>query len=138
MRFSISDEKGRHTGSGFILRIAKMVDLIDFLAAYSLLLIIVGTFGNLLNCLVCFRLRSNTTFVFLTFSAIFDAANLYIWNLSHFTQVFFGLNLQSKNLISCRIVEFFQFTTFEISAWLLVSESFHVFDCYIYWPFKYL
>ena len=100
-----------------------MVEAAHFLAAYSLILVIFGTAGNLLTCLVCFRLRSTTTFVFLAIAAVFDAASLYFWNLNHFTQTFLDIDLQSKNLNSCRIGQFVQFTSLEISAWLLVLMS---------------
>lgn len=98
-----------------------MIEVAHFLAAYSILLVIFGTAGNLLTCLVCFRLRSTTTFVFLAIASLFDAASLFVWNLNHFTQTFLDIDLQSRNIHSCRIGQFVQFTSLEISAWLLVS-----------------
>jgi hypothetical protein len=51
------------------------------LAVYSIILVILGTIGNGLTCLVCLRkkLRCITTFILIAFMAISETASIYIY-----------------------------------------------------------
>ena len=94
--------------------------ILKIISAYELLLIILGTIGNILILIVCLNLR-NSTFILMRFLAVADLISLYFWNLNHFTTAFFGLDLQNFNFYYCKIFEFIQFSSLQISAWILVS-----------------
>ena len=100
-----------------------MVDVLQVFGAYSLLLIIVGTLGNMLIFATCMRLQKNTTFIFLRFLSISDTVALYFWNLNHFLVPFFDIDLETVHYMSCKIVMYLQFASLQISAWILVSEQ---------------
>ena len=92
---------------------------------YSLLLIIVGTIGNAITCIICMRpkLRKHPTFIFLAFSCFSDIFTLYTWNLSNFITPFFHFYHEYKNLAWCKISVFIQFWSLQSSAWVFVSEK---------------
>ena len=92
--------------------------------AYELIVIIVGTFGNLFIFYVSFLNRQNSTFLFLAFLSISDMLSLYWWNLNHFVQPFTNLDLQNFNFYYCKIMNFFQFISSQTSAWILILISF--------------
>ena len=95
------------------------------IAVYSILLIIVGTFGNFFGFLVCFKrnLRQTPTFVFAAFSFISDIMCLYFWNLSHLLFAFFNFQLEDMNLYVCHYGTLTQCFTLQYSAWLLVKKN---------------
>ena len=96
------------------------IDTIKIIGVFSLVLAILGTFGNTLIFLVCLiRLRNQVTFVFIMFLAITDTITLYGWNLAHFAEAFYNFNLQ-ETTPTCRLLNFFQYASFHSSAWLLV------------------
>ena len=97
--------------------------LLEILAYYSLFLVVAGTIGNFATFIVCYRLRSTTTFVFLMVSSVVDAIALYFWNANHFTSVIVNTDLQNLNRLSCKLGMFVQFTSLQSSAWLLVAMS---------------
>ena len=99
------------------------VMLLQILAYYSLFLAIAGTIGNCLTFIICYRLRSTTTFVFLMVSSIFDTTALYFWNVNQFTSTILDIDLQNLNKLSCKFGMYVQFTSLQISAWLLVAMS---------------
>ncbi len=66
------------------------------------------------------RLRKNKTFVFLRFLALTDLVALYFWNINHFTVVILNLDLQNYNIWLCKFGQFYQFSSLQISAWILV------------------
>ena len=97
------------------------------LAVYSIILVILGTIGNALTCLVCLKkkLRCITTFILIAFMAISETASIYIWNVDHFILPFFGFEIEYLNIYSCKISVFIQFFSLECSAWLLVSLKYY-------------
>lgn len=107
------------------------MDAIDvlskILAAYNLLLIIMGTLLNPIVCYVCLRsskLRTVSTFKFLSIIAINDIVSLYMWNQEHVTQIFFNIELISISLFYCRYISaFLQYFTLQFSSWMWVSIS---------------
>ena len=65
------------------------------ISAYSLLLIIVGTFGNLFIFIVCVTskaIRKSNTFKFIAAISITDTISLYGWNLGHFISSYFNID----------------------------------------------
>lgn len=92
---------------------------------YCFLLIILGTIGNLLTIYICLRrrLRSYTTFIFISFMCFCDSISLYVWCLDHFLEPYFGLTIEQISPISCRIGYFVQFFSLQSSSWLLVMSS---------------
>ena len=96
-----------------------MVNALDILGWYSLIIIILGTIGNLIIFYVCVKTNKNSTFILLRYLAINDMISLYYWNLNNFTKVF-NLYLESLNLYSCKIGTWIQFSSLQSSAWILV------------------
>ena len=97
--------------------------IIQAISVYALILIFLGTIGNIFTFMVCIKLRKTTTFVFLAFISVSDSLILYFWNLNHFTDTFFGIDLQNYNIYSCKFGCFLQFTSMQVSAWLLVTRN---------------
>lgn len=96
--------------------------LMKIFGIYSLCLTIFGTIFNLASFYVCVRIKKNTTFTILRFLTIVDALSLYFWNLNHFLVPFVKISLLTTNLWLCRIGDFVQYSSLEMSAWLLVSN----------------
>ncbi|CAF1257485.1 unnamed protein product [Didymodactylos carnosus] len=98
----------------------------QFIGAYSLLLTIFGTIGNLLSLFIFLKskiLRKYSTCKFLIALAIIDTLSLYWWNLQRFYKVYFGFTYNKLSVASCRISMFMAYSTLEISSWLLVLMS---------------
>ena len=95
------------------------------IAAYNMFLIILGTFGNILTCIICLRkrLRQINTFKFFSFIAVIDMIGLYEWNLRQFVLYFMNVDLSFEFLLYCDISSFFQYVAFETSAWFLVIKK---------------
>ena len=104
-----------------------MVDVFSLaIGVYALLIILVGTIGNFLifvTTLQVDRRENNTTFIFLRFLSISDWITLFFFNLDSFTLPVYGVYLENISIMSCKWVDFLQFTSFQSSAWLLVSLS---------------
>lgn len=94
---------------------------------YALLLVIFGTIANILSCIICAKLSRNTTFVFLAFLTITDVFTLYYWNLNNFLKEFLDIDLLTRSIWSCKIGNFVQFTSLQISAWILVKKILGIF-----------
>ena len=105
-----------------------MIDVLQVFGVYSLLVILVGTLGNMLIFMTCMRLKKNTTFIFLRFLSISDTVALYFWNLNHFLVAFFNIDLETLHFMSCKLVMYLQFVSLQISAWILVI-FFNLFKC---------
>ena len=101
-----------------------MVDIFYILGIYKLILIIAGSIGNLLIFIVCMKLKENTTFMIMRFLSVSDIITLYFWNLNQVADSLFGLDLLNYNLYYCKFLQFSQFTSLQISAWMLVLICF--------------
>jgi hypothetical protein len=91
---------------------------------YELIVIILGTFGNLFIFYVSYPNRKDSIFLFLLFLSISDMISLYWWNLNHFVLPFTKLDLQNYSFYYCKVINFFQFTSSQVSAWILILISF--------------
>ena len=100
-----------------------MADVFYVLGIYKIFLIVAGTIGNLLIFIVCVKLKDNTTFMLLRFLSISDMISLYFWNLSQFTSALFNFDMQNFNFYYCKFFEFAQFTSLQVSAWILALIS---------------
>ena len=96
------------------------MDIFQVIGIYSLWLIAFGIAGNSISFYTCCKLSSTTTFVFLAFMLVSDTVSLLVWDLDCFLKAFFGFDL-GENIYLCRIGNFVQFSSLQISAWLLVS-----------------
>jgi len=95
-------------------------------AIISILLLIIGTLGNTFCIItICFnkKLLKIPTFIFYLFMLVMDIACLYVWNLSHFLETFFGFILEDLGTKWCMGASFVQFVSLESSAWLLVKNK---------------
>jgi len=98
------------------------------LSIYALVLIIIGTVGNILTIIVLLRrhLRRFVTVNYLIIVSICDLISLYGWNLNNF----YKFNISTKNsniedlsLIHCRLISFMTFVTLQLSSWCLTAVS---------------
>ncbi|CAF1942730.1 unnamed protein product [Rotaria magnacalcarata] len=98
------------------------------ISVYALLLIIVGTIGNILTIIILFRpsLRQHTTMRYLIAVATADLCSLYSWNLNLFYKHLINPNqndLEDLSVISCRCLSFLAFVSLELSSWFLTLVS---------------
>ena len=100
-----------------------MVSIQQIVGGYAIWLIVFGVAGNALAMVICYRLRKNHTFIFLTFITFSDIAASINWNLNLFSDNILLSSIQSSSLTACKIQNFIQYSAFQISAWLLVSKN---------------
>ncbi|CAF2523895.1 unnamed protein product [Rotaria sp. Silwood2] len=107
---------------------ARYVFVIRCLSLYALLLIIVGTTGNLLTIIVLLRrnLRRLVTIRYLIVVSICDTVSLYGWNLNDFYK--FNLspdndNIEELSITHCRVMSFMTFVSLQLSSWCLTAVS---------------
>ncbi|CAF2564093.1 unnamed protein product [Rotaria sp. Silwood2] len=103
--------------------------VIHYLSIYALILIIVGTVGNLLTIIVLFRrnLRRFVTVRYLIAVSICDIISLYGWNLNSFYKFNISRshgNIEDISLIHCRLISFMTFAALQLSSWCLTAVSF--------------
>ena len=101
-----------------------MADIFYVLGIYKIFIIVAGTVGNFLIFIVCTRLKDNTTFIFMRFLSLGDIVTLYFWNLNQLVEAIFGFDLLNFNLYYCKFLQFAQFSSLQISAWMLVLICF--------------
>ncbi|CAF2077254.1 unnamed protein product [Rotaria magnacalcarata] len=97
-------------------------------AIYALLLIIVGTIGNVLTIIVLLRpnLQRYTTMRYLIAVAVADLSSLYSWNLNLFYKHLinhYQNDLEDGSMIACRFVSFIAFVSLQLSSWYLTLVS---------------
>jgi hypothetical protein len=97
-----------------------MVDALQILGYYALVIAFLGLLGNITIFLVSFKAKSSSMFVLFCFLSLNDALSLYFWNLNHFVYSSFNLDLQNFNIYSCKIGSWIQFSSLQSSAWTLV------------------
>jgi len=111
-----------------------MINLIEkAFGIYSILLIIISTFGSTFSSFVCYRLgkKGIPTFKILSFVFILEATTQYTWILDIFLQIFFENNneksaidnvniIESLSIPTCKIFAFNQYFTLQALSWLLV------------------
>jgi hypothetical protein len=93
-----------------------------------LVLIIVGTVGNLLTIIVLLRrqLRRFVTARYLVIVSICDTVSLYGWNLNNFYKFSISTensNIEDLSLIHCRLISFLTFVSLQLSSWCLTAVS---------------
>lgn len=101
------------------------------LGVYALVITISGTLLNLFSFFICLRLKKNTTFVFLATFSVANAFCLYWWNLNNFLKEFVHIDLLAVSLWVCKIGNFVQFTSLQISAWHLVTSYHSNYDKFV-------
>jgi hypothetical protein len=94
------------------------------IGVYSMIILVIGTAGNTFAALVCLRksLRETPTFVFICFELVSDTVSLYFWNIDHYLVAFYSYMIEDVNIQLCRLATFFQTTSLQWSAWLLVNK----------------
>ena len=102
--------------------------VIRCLSIYALVLIIVGTLGNLLTIIVLLRknLRRLATIRYLIVVSICDTISLYGWNLNNFYKFTISSNnddLEELSLTNCRFISFMTFVSLQLSSWCLTAVS---------------
>lgn len=87
-----------------------------------IILIVIGTIGNLLSVIILFNKenRRTSTNIYLGFLCIMDAISLYQWNLSNAVYTFTdGQQIWGNSTIMCKLSEFFSFYSLHTSAMFL-------------------
>ncbi len=102
--------------------------VIRYLSIYALILVIVGTLGNLLTILILCRrnLRRYVTMRYLIAVSICDIISLYGWNLNNFYKFTISSNnnnLEELSLAHCRIMSYLTFVGLQLSSWCLTAVS---------------
>ena len=105
-----------------------MIIFFKLIGIINLCLVVIGTIGNLLVFRVCLHINNTATFVFLRYLSLADIFSLYFWNINHFIEAFFNIQVLSISRYACKFVNFFQFCSLQSSAWLLV----YIFVKYLY------
>ena len=93
------------------------------LGVYTLILTIVGTLTSFVSFFICIKLRKTSTFVLLAFMSISDSVTLYFWNITHYINTWYNLDFLDLNYWLCKFGNYYQFTSLQISAWLLVKNK---------------
>jgi hypothetical protein len=98
------------------------------LSIYALILVIVGTLGNLLTIIILCRrnLRRYVTMRYLIAVSICDIISLYGWNLNNFYKFTISSdnnNLEELSLAHCRIMSYMTFVGLQLSSWCLTAVS---------------
>ncbi|UJR14220.1 hypothetical protein I4U23_001213 [Adineta vaga] len=102
--------------------------VIRSLSIYALLLVIIGTLGNLLTIIILCRrnLRRYVTMRYLIAVSVCDIISLYGWNLNNFYKFTISSNrgnLEELSLIHCRIMSYLTFVGLQLSSWCLTAVS---------------
>ena len=96
-----------------------MINLIEkAFGIYSILLIIISTFGSTFSSCVCYRLgkKGIPTFKILSFVFILEATTQYTWILDIFLQIFFENNNEKSAIDNVNIIESLSIPTCKIFA----------------------
>ena len=99
-----------------------MDNALIILGYYSLSLTIFGTVFNLIITYISIKSKANS-FCLLRYLALSDTLALYFWNLSHFSEAIFNINLENYSMFSCKFGDWIQFSSLQASAWILVLIS---------------
>lgn len=102
--------------------------IIRSLSIYALILVIVGTLGNLLAIIILCRrnLRRHVTMRYLIAVSIFDTVSLYGWNLNNFYKFTISSNyhnIEEISLVHCRFLSYMSFVGLQLSSWCLAAVS---------------
>lgn len=102
--------------------------IVHSLSIYALILVIVGTLGNLLTIIVLCRrnLRRYVTMRYLIAVSVCDIVSLYGWNLNNFYKYTISANrgnLEERSLAHCRIMSYLTFVGLQLSSWCLTAVS---------------
>ncbi len=98
-----------------------MISILQGLGFYSFFILILGTIGNLIIAYVSIKsTKASSTFILFRYLAFSDTLCLYFWNLSHFIDSSFSLDIQNYNIYLCKFGSWIQFSSLQSSAWILV------------------
>ena len=102
--------------------------IVRCLSIYALILVIVGTLGNLLTIIILCRrnLWRYVTMRYLIAVSVCDIISLYGWNLNNFYKFTISPNrgnLEERSLAHCRIMSYLTFVGLQLSSWCLTAVS---------------
>jgi hypothetical protein len=111
-------------GKKIYLKNRKMLTIFGFLkkiiGMYSIILIVLGTLTSLFSLGICIKLSKMSTFLFMAFLTFSNIVSLYFWLPAKFLMEYFNIDLQNFNFWHCKIASYLQFSSLQISAWILV------------------
>lgn len=102
--------------------------VIQCFSIYALILVIIGTCGNLLTIIILCRpnLRRYVTMRYLIAVSVCDTVSLYGWNLNNFYKFTISSNyhnLEEISLAHCRLLSYMTFVGLQLSSWFLTAVS---------------
>ncbi|CAF1185448.1 unnamed protein product [Rotaria sp. Silwood1] len=102
--------------------------IVRCLSIYALILVIVGTLGNLFTIVILCRrnLRRYVTMRYLIAVSICDIVSLYGWNLNNFYKFTISsnfTNIEDLSIVHCRIISYMTFVGLQLSSWCLTAVS---------------
>ncbi|CAF0846824.1 unnamed protein product [Brachionus calyciflorus] len=103
--------------------------LLKILSGYAIVLIIFGILSSILSFYICYRIKNNATFIFLSYLSITSLFTLYKFPMNGIMWTLFNTDYLNINIYECKIGMFVQFTSLEASAWILVLISVEQYLC---------
>lgn len=100
-------------------------------------LILFGTVGNILTALVILRhfRKLSSTAVYLLTLAVTDTVFLFNSPFKRFLYHVFGIEIRNISDVGCKITMFLTYTSFHLSAWVLVAVTVER-AVSVIWPYK--
>ena len=103
--------------------------LLQILSVYAIIVIIFGFLSSILSFYICYRIKNNATFIFLSYLSITSLFTLYKFPLNGISWTLFNFDFLNINIYECKISMFFQFTSLEACAWIIVLISVEQYLC---------
>ena len=96
--------------------------MLQGLGYYSLIITILGTICNILILYICMKSSTKSTLILLRYLSFNDILTLYFWNISHFIESSFLIDIQNYNIYLCKFGSWIQYSSLQSSAWILVNK----------------
>lgn len=128
LKFFVDNSTNSTNSTRLMNRFSYQNFLIRFLSIYALLLVIIGTLGNLLTIIILCRrnLRRYVTMQYLIAVSVCDTISLYGWNLNNFYKFTISSNfhnIEELSLTHCRLLSYMTFVGLQLSSWCLTAVS---------------
>ncbi|CAF0724268.1 unnamed protein product [Brachionus calyciflorus] len=103
--------------------------LLKVLSIIAIIIVVFGVLSSLLSFYICYRIKNNATFIFLSYLSITSIFTLYKFPLNGIVSSLFNIDFLNINIYECKISMFIQFTSLQICAWILVLVSVEQYLC---------
>ncbi|CAF1051349.1 unnamed protein product [Brachionus calyciflorus] len=103
--------------------------ILKILSVLAILIIIFGVLTSLLSFYLCYRIKNNATFIFLSYLSLASIFTLYKFPMNGIMSTLFKVDYLHINVYECKIGIFLQYTSLETCAWILVLISVEQYLC---------